>query len=468
MTRIALISFLAAISALPACAEHSSSPPVHPPSLPAPQLPPEASSLVTRFVESGFADGVAVALISGDRVTLGGFGRSSDAGAPIDPAHTLFEVGSVTKVFTGLLLATMVTSHEVTLDEPVSSLLPPGVTVPSKDGKPITLVSLATHSSGLPEMPPNFAPQNGADPYADYDTAKLYAALGAISLEHAPGDEFDYSNLGAALLGHALALRAKRPYGDLVRERLLAPLGLHHTFVGAQPASEVLAQGHGEDGEREGPWNLDVFAPAGAIRSSAADMARFVVANLHPPEALREPLKLAREPHGDRGGGRMGLGWHLDTADMPEVAWHSGETGGFHAFVAVDEGKQAGVVVLANTATGTVDRLGIALLHVARGEPSGWEPPRVVKLSPEVLERCVGRYELAKDVVITVTSRGGFLYAEENGHDMTRLYALSETSFSYGFVQTLDFEMGADGRAARLVVRGIENGNAMMRGDRIK
>ncbi len=180
--------------------------------------------------------------------------------APID-AHSVFEIGSITKTFTGTILASMVADGTVRLDQPVAELLPTGTVIPSRNGTPITLRDLATQSSGLPRMPGNFAPRDPANPYADYDGAKMLAFLASYQLTRDPGAQYDYSNLGVGLLGYALAAKSKLSYEQLVTRRVLAPLGMQESRIALTPAMRSrLAPGHDANGAVVANWDLDALA----------------------------------------------------------------------------------------------------------------------------------------------------------------------------------------------------------------
>ena len=188
---------------------------------------------------------------------------------------TVFEIGSVTKVFTAVVLADMVAKHEVQLDDPVANYLPPSVRMPSRDGRAITLLDLATHTSGLPRNPTNLAAADSGGPYARYDVGNLYAFLSSYGLTRVPGTQFEYSNVGFGLLGHALARHADTSYDALVRARLLDPLGMRDTRIALDAEGEArFAIGHAVGGKVVGPWELPALAGAGAYRSTVADLPR--------------------------------------------------------------------------------------------------------------------------------------------------------------------------------------------------
>jgi D-alanyl-D-alanine-carboxypeptidase/D-alanyl-D-alanine-endopeptidase len=345
------------------------------------RLRDDAAALAEPLIDGGQVVGLAVGIIQRDRTAVFGFGRTATGGETVPDGKTVFEIGSVTKVFTGLLLAEMVEDGSVRLDQPVAELLPSGVTVPQRDGRPITLLDLATHSSGLPRLPANLLPQiaeNPDNPYASYTVDDLVAFLAGCELADRPGEKFVYSNLGTGLLGHALACRAGTGYEELVVERICKPLGMRDTRTALSgPMRRRLAQGHNAAGKPVANWDIPTLAGAGALRSTADDLLRFVAANLAPDDTpLAAAIRLAHVPRRDidTPKGKIALAWHIRTPDR--VYWHNGQTGGYHSFVGFRKGRRAGVVVLANSAAGQVDRLGSQLLELAaRQQAAGAAQP---------------------------------------------------------------------------------------------
>ena len=197
---------------------------------------------------------------------------------------SIFEIGSITKTFTGLILSQMVEQGKVKFEDPVRELLPPG-TVEKPAGAEITLLDLATQHSGLPRMPDNFTPVNNENPYADYRAANLYAYMAKHGVAKPEKTEFLYSNLGFGLLGQALSVRAGKAYPALLQEEVLAPLGMRDTNIALTPSQQArFLPGHTADHKPAHAWDLDAFAGAGAIRSTAPDMLTYVEANLHPDQ----------------------------------------------------------------------------------------------------------------------------------------------------------------------------------------
>ena len=318
---------------------------------------------------------------TGQRTVVGvGHTRLPDGPAP--QANTLFEIGSITKVFTGLLLAIGVVRGEVALDTPIGALLPTGPALPDRDGRQITMEHLATHRSGLPRSPVSTWSEihrgilQGSNPYQGLDAQRVLDIVAGTRLRRTPGTgRIAYSNLGAGLLGLGLVAAAgASSYGDLVRTRICAPLGMTDTSVLADADPERLADGHRSRHRPVEHWTLTGVAGAGALLSSARDMLTFLTAQLEPGRTpLAEAITLSQQPrHHDRGF-RIGLGWIM-TSDRSRVGivWHNGGTGGFRSFAGFRPDHQTAVVMLANGRKGP-ERAALHLLSKLRqpGDPHG-------------------------------------------------------------------------------------------------
>jgi CubicO group peptidase (beta-lactamase class C family) len=299
--------------------------------------------------------GIAVGVWDGVDTFTGHAGRLPHG------ASSLFEIGSITKVFTATLLADMARAGLVALDDPVAEHLPAHVRMPVR-GRPITLEDLASHRSGLPRLPRGLLRQaltrDRGDPYARVDAAWLEAAVPRTPPRREPGRRVAYSNYGVGLLGHALTRRAGMSYDALVRERIAAPLGLRHT--GTAVDGGRLAQGHSRLGRPKPHWHFDALAGAGALRSTAADLIAFL--RLHAGEPAGPLAEAARETHLARGP--FGLGWVLLPASrkLPyDLLFHDGGTGGFRSAAAVSPERRIAVVVLSSQVRG-LTRIGLRLL----------------------------------------------------------------------------------------------------------
>ncbi len=324
--------------------------------------------------------GAVIGLLRGDTTAVHAFGAVDSTGRR-PTARTLFEMGSVTKTFTGLLLADAIERGEVERSTPVTTLLPDSVTVGTADSTTVTLGHLATHRSGLPRLPSNLgATARPGDPYAAYGDSALYAFLDDYTLSRAPGAKYEYSNLGMGLLGQLLARRADTTYAALVRRRITGPLGLPDTRVHLSPErADRFAQGHDRMGRPTPPWHFGALAGAGALRSTAADLLSYLRAHgralaVSPDTAttLHRAMRRATTVHAptDRESTRIGLGWHQSTREGHAVLWHNGGTGGFRSVVALDRETGDGVVVLVSAALSsrTVLKTGRALLRALRSD----------------------------------------------------------------------------------------------------
>jgi CubicO group peptidase (beta-lactamase class C family) len=325
--------------------------------------------LAERAMRSGRRIGLVLGCLAGGEQRVAGYGRArTDAPASPD-GGTLFEIGSVTKVVTGLLLADLAEQGIADLDDPLASYLPASARVPTFGGQQITLGDLASHAGGLPRDPKGMLRRwlgDRSNPYAGLSVGELYAGLARTRLRRRPGERVKYSNLGAGLLGDALARAAGQSYEELVRERICLPLGMPDTLITATGEQTArLATGHTRRGRPAPPFEIPALAGAGALRSTAIDMLCLLGANLDPAHsplaAQLERTQLPRLPATRRVG--VGLGWlitHPPGAAGP-VLWHNGGTSGFRSFVAVARKSGTAVVVLSNTAR-SVDRFGLRLL----------------------------------------------------------------------------------------------------------
>jgi serine-type D-Ala-D-Ala carboxypeptidase/endopeptidase len=298
---------------------------------------------------------------------------------------SVFEIGSISKTFTGLILAQMVEQKSVQLSEPVRDLLPPGTVAKPATGPEITLLDLSDQHSGLPRMPDNFAPADPSNPYADYDTKRLYAYISAHGVALPPDAPFGYSNLGVGLLGSALANRAKLSYSDLLHLQITGPLSMNDTAITLTPSMRArFIEGHDAAHNPAHAWDLDALAGAGGIRSTAADMLTYLEAQLHPdklpasttstPQGKTLPAALyaSQTTHADVASGTtIALNWfHIETTDS---YWHNGGTGGYSSYALFSPGDDYALIVLFNTAGDKdtfADKLGQHIAQRLAGQPA--------------------------------------------------------------------------------------------------
>ncbi len=278
----------------------------------------------------------------------------------------MFEIGSVTKIFTGTLLALAVERGATKLDGPASKYLPAALKLPAHDGKEITLQDLATQRSSLPTMPENARPADTNDPFADYTDAQLGEWLGTLALDRDPGSQYEYSNVGFGVLGQALCHKAGSDYETLVRKEICDPSKLPNTTVTLSVEQRTrLAYPYDEALDLTVNWELPALAGAGALRSNTVDMARYVAANLGLIDSpLAKALAATHEPREPgRGKNQIGFAWQISPNHGKTLTWHNGGTAGYHAFIGLDLAAKRGVVILANSAN-SIDDIGFHLLDL--------------------------------------------------------------------------------------------------------
>ncbi|HEV3202596.1 MAG TPA: serine hydrolase [Bryobacteraceae bacterium] len=421
--------------------------------------------LVRRIDHQKQAAGIVVGIIepTGRRVVA--YGNLAKGDPRTVDGDTIFEIGSVTKVFTSLVLADMVSRKEVALDDPAAKYLPETVKMPERNGKSITLLDLSTHSSGLPALPVSVKPE------ADYSMEDLYQFLSGYTLPRDPGSEYEYSNLGAGLLGHLLACRAGTDYESLIRSRIARPLGMPDTGITfSSSRNQHVATGH--NAMLEPVANSDLPTPlagAGALRSSANDMLTFLEAFLGYKESPLAPaMKAMLEVRRPAGQATIGLGWIIMSAHGREIVGHNGATGGFRSFVGYAPNERIGAVVLSNASTPSgIDDIGFHLLNpnapLANPEPP--EQRTEIRIDPRLLDNYTGRYQVAPNLIFEITRDGDRLFAQgfaqlphNRPGDLTglpkfELFAEGEKNF---FARVADhqftFETGSEGRARSLIL----------------
>jgi CubicO group peptidase (beta-lactamase class C family) len=359
----------------------------------APELEPLIRKHCVPFLNQGKSIGLAVALVTPTNSTIMTFGHPSLASRTQTRPDTFFEIGSITKTFTGLALAREINQGLVRLDQPVQELLPAGVQLPD-EARGVTLRQLATHSSGFPRLADNQSKLRvfgmllfGTDPYAGYTEADLMEGVRSVKLEFKPGTKSSYSNFGMTLLGCLLARKAGSTWEALVKQQVCLPLGLRDTTAtldasqaqrAAQPYRAVFRCGPVVVALRSAPWFLgNPLGGAGALRSTASDMLKYLKANMHPEG---QPLEHAlRESHQvlfkEDEHTAFGMNWiHLQSPKLNQpLIWHNGGTGGFRSFLGFTEDSRFGVLVLSNTSE-DVDHLAIALLSDLDDRPARPDP----------------------------------------------------------------------------------------------
>lgn len=423
----------------------------------------EIARLIDERIAARPGEGIVVGVLEGAGTRQVARGP---AGAKRFDGRTVFEIGSMSKVFTALILADMAGKGEVALDDPAEKYLPAGAKMPERGGSKITLRDLATHTSGLPRLPDNMPFGNPDDPYADYSEPLLLDFLAHYQLPRDIGSQWEYSNLGFGLLGYLLARAAHTDYPTLLAQRITGPLGLRDTVIALTPEQQArFAQGHDAFMRPASPWTLPALAGAGAIRSTADDMLTFARAALEPASPIAAAMKRAtaeRRPMGATGS-EIGLAWIISKpGGGREILFHDGGTGGFRTAIVLDPAKRTAVVVLTNAAVEPAsDDLAMHLLIGSPVQPAGTLPPapppptahHEVTLPPAELDRVVGRYEFTPTLALTVKRDGAGLEAQMTGAPPFPIFAEAPLSFFWRVVDAqVRFTADAAGKVTGAVL----------------
>lgn len=330
---------------------------------------------VNKTMRSGLFPGLVVGVCKDGRMFIKGYGTVNKETAVLPNATTIFQIGSLSKLFTASLLQSLcdegVVSMEATLGELIgnSMFLSPSV-------QSVTLKQLVTHTSGFPRIPKslaaritNMAGKNNlpVNPYSYLEAHFLFDYLATAEDKRAPG-RFEYSNFGMGLLGHVLEVVTGENYEKLVVEKVLSPLRMNKTVITPTPEiNDYLAQGYASKGAPAGVWTFASLAGAGAFYSNAQDMMRFIQASVEEGGVAAGSFRKMREP---QCGGDTGIGWmqprFLDRFfGNRNMVWHNGMVGGYTSYLSIDTETKTGVVILANQAS-SVDMLGMMLTRQVR------------------------------------------------------------------------------------------------------
>ncbi|MGI9241036.1 MAG: serine hydrolase domain-containing protein, partial [Verrucomicrobiales bacterium] len=361
-----------------------------------PVIPEEVRLRARQKVDGGYVPGLVICMVNADGRSYFSYGNLSQApGSPPTDEMALYEIASVTKTFTGVLLAQMVVAGDVSLGDTVGSLMPVGSGMPGNGGDAITLEQLANHSSGLPSTPPNL-PATITDfnnQFENYGADLLYEFLDSFTLPRAPGSGFEYSNAAVGLLGHILAQSQGTDYQTLLRERVLDPLGMSDTAIDLTAGQQIRrAPGHHGVVERP-PFEMNSLGAAGGLKSSAADLGNFLESNLGIGEDVLDgalPLSHQRSFNLPSGPYDLGLGWWL--WDGGDLVQHGGDSFGSTAFIGFRRSTGTGVAILSNNRShmpAGISDLGFHCLDT--NEPLD-AVPATTPVAESDLRRMVGDY----------------------------------------------------------------------------
>jgi CubicO group peptidase (beta-lactamase class C family) len=402
-----------------------------PATLPSASLPKEeVDQQVKSIIEGDYSPGLVVGVIDSTGTHVYSYGKVAKSAAQAPDGDTIFEIGSVTKLFTATVVAQMLEKDEIKLNQAADAFLP-GMKIPSDLGNKIWLIHLVAHTSGLPLNPPNLNSPHPDNPYSGYTQRQFEAFLTPYVLARPPGERYEYSHVGYALLGQALARKEKKSYEQVIIDRIGTPLGLTDTRVNLPDSVRSrLAHAYDVDGNEVDFWDCPPMDGAFGLKSTANDLLKFCSAHLGLTKVpFADALKSMQSRQIDvNRENDMGMAWQIGR--KYNVLWQNGETGGQHVFLACLPKQKAAVVILANSSFRFVDTLGTNLARILGGEqllPMLMKIPKT--LDAATLDEYVGEYALAPKLTLTVTHENNTLYIQASAQSKLKLYAEDDKTF---------------------------------------
>ncbi|MEM9333843.1 MAG: serine hydrolase [Pseudomonadota bacterium] len=398
----------------------------------------ELQDWIDKAVNDGDSLAISAMLLDGDSVSYySGGAISPDGAAPNE--NTQYQIGSITKVFTNMLLAEMVADGKLGYDTALGDLMGDDFTFANADLGKVTMEQLATHTSGLARMPSNIAPTDPQDPYKDYTAEQLNAEIAQARNKQVLVAEYGYSNLGMGLLGYRLGQLEGSSYTEEVIAQVVAPLGLEETGF---ERSDNLADGY-RSGSVVPAWLLpEPIAAAGALWGSTSDFVRLAQVMLGQAESpLKHDIEAVRDSIAQAGPDfDVTRVWHMTWADDQPIYWHNGGTGGYLTFFGFRPDTNQAVAILVAGGDGPTEK-GLTMLgSTKQGRPA-----------PEIDESVMGQYEIAPGVGIGVFERSGYLVGQVSGQAAARLYDGGNDWYSLNIADASLHFLREDG-----VVSGVE------------
>jgi len=323
----------------------------------------KVDSVARKYIQKSITVGLCIGVIDNGVISTYGYGETVRGNGKIPNADNFFELGSITKTFTSILLAYYVNEGKIKLRDPIRKYLPDSVAANPALAS-ITILELCNHTSGLDRLPGNLIPHasDPLNPYKDYTKDLLYEYLKTCTLKSQPGEKYAYSNLAVGLLGSILENISHMPYEEMVREVICKPLGMFSTAQYLNPlASPRFVQVYNAGGMPTPAWNFDVLAACGALRSTLSDMLLYAKANLHPGnDKLGKAIELTHHITFTKDV-KIGMAWHIITVNGVEYYYHNGITNGSNCFLAFNSTKNIAVILLSNAVEST-DEVGTGIL----------------------------------------------------------------------------------------------------------
>lgn len=405
------------------------------------------------LIQEEIAVGIVVGIYKNGQRQIIGYGETKRGSGNTPDSSTVYEIGSITKTFTGTILADMVIKGEMALDDPANAYLETGCQL-NDTLSTITLLHLATHTSGLPSLP-QLEPEDPQNPYAALTMEMLCGIIDTFTI---PRDQglYEYSNMAMGILGNALASHDGTDYESLVIERICKPLKMSDTRITLNDAMRSrLATPYDPTLHETKNWDIPSLAGAGALRSTCVDMLTYAVASMnYDAEPLGASFELAHSSQvKPPQGPEMGLGWHIARDGISR--WHNGGTGGYASMMVVIPDSSIAVVVLSNTAAyARITQLGETLAQVLAGKQI--DPPTVrktVKVDPAVLQSYAGEYIFNPMMTLSVIAKEDQLWVQMTGQPEVQIFPESDTQFFLKIVDAqISFVKDESGKVTKLIL----------------
>lgn len=319
--------------------------------------------IIQPFMFESKTVGLSIGILKDGKQYFYNYGETVKGNRQLPTNKNLYEIGSVTKTFTGILLAKAVTDGKIKLTDPVNKYLPKNAAWLVSGGDTAKIIHLSNHTSGLPPLPDNFDMTNEVNPYSNYDETKLLTYLKTATLQRKPGEQFEYCNLGVGLLGYILSKTYKMPFEKMVQTFITTKAGMTDTkeFL-LKKDSALFMQGYNDALEKQGQWDLNALTAAGGLRSNTADMLQYAAVNIDVKDVeLQKAIALSHVQTFTDWQQKIGLNWFIRNWGGGNVLFHSGATGGYRSFLAINPGTKNAVIILCNSFT-NIDAAGVALL----------------------------------------------------------------------------------------------------------
>ncbi len=320
-------------------------------------------SLALDHLQNAANCGLSIGIINGDKTEMYFYGSTNKKAAQLPDAETMYEIGSVTKTFTGIILARAINEGKIKADDDIRKYMPGEYPNLQYKGSPIKIVNLANHTSRLPRIPGDLDKQphyNVQDPYKNYSRDMMYDYLKTVTIDTLPGTICEYSNLGMALLGVILEDVYHRPLEELVKKYITGPAKMTDTkFELTDNEKARMATGYFSEGGEARNWNLAAFNACGGLKSDLADMMKYAAVNM---QESNEDIRLSHRQTYTDISMSLGLNWIITTTQNGDtLIWHNGATAGYTSFCGFIKEKKAGVVILNNSGA-EVDNIALNIL----------------------------------------------------------------------------------------------------------